>query len=156
MKITSKGRYGLRAMVDLAVNSETEPVSIHSIGERQDISDGYLEQLIAKLKRAGLVESIRGAAGGYRLARPTDKITAGEIVSAVEGKVDATQCRGGASCRGGAECLAHGLWSELNDRMAEFLNTQTLSDIRDRYEARHAHAAEAANESPVRVRMPAH
>ena len=73
MKITSKGRYGLRAMVDLAVNSETEPVSIHSIGERQDISDGYLEQLIAKLKRAGLVESIRGAAtvgggdlgGGY-------------------------------------------------------------------------------------------
>ena len=66
MKITSKGRYGLRAMVDLAVNSETEPVSIHSIGERQDISDGYLEQLIAKLKRAGLVESIRGAWHGRR------------------------------------------------------------------------------------------
>lgn len=102
------------------------------------------------------MQSVRGPGGGYRLARPTDKITAGEIVSAVEGKVDATQCRGGASCRGGAECLAHGLWSELNDRMAEFLNTQTLSDIRDRYEARHAHAAEAANESPVQVRMPAH
>ena len=63
---------------------------------------------------------------------------------------------GGSRGRGGAECLAHGLWSELNDRMAEFLNTQTLSDIRDRYEARHAHAAEAANESPVQVRMPAH
>ena len=156
MKLTTRGRFAVTRMIDLALYGDAGPVRLSDIARRQQISVAYLEQIFCKLRRAELVQSVRGPGGGYRLARPTDKITAGEIVSAVEGKVDATQCRGGASCRGGAECLAHGLWSELNDRMAEFLNTQTLSDIRDRYEARHAHAAEAANESPVRVRMPAH
>ena len=92
----------------------------------------YLEQIFCQLRRASLVKSVRGPGGGYLLGRPAAEITAGEIVRAVEGDVDASQCRGEATCRGGAECLAHGLWPELNVKMAEFLNSQTLQSIKDR------------------------
>ena len=92
MKLSTKGRYGLRAILDLAVYGKEQPVSIRSISERQDISERYLEQLIAKLKKAGLVESIRGAGGGYRIARPADTISVGEVLYVLEGSLNPVDC----------------------------------------------------------------
>lgn len=94
MKLTTRGRFAVTSMIDLALYGDAGPVRLSDIARRQQISVAYLEQIFCKLRRAELVQSVRGPGGGYRLARPTDKITAGEIVSAVEGKVDATQCRG--------------------------------------------------------------
>lgn len=156
MKLTTRGRFAVTSMIDLALYGEKGPVRLSDIARRQSISVAYLEQIFCKLRRAELVTSSRGPGGGYRLARGADEITAGEIVSAVEEQVDATQCKGGATCRGGAECLAHGLWSELNVRMAQFLNAQTLADIRERYEERRAahEAAARAREAVVRPPEP--
>ena len=132
MKITSKGRYGLRAMVDLAVNSETEPVSIHSIGERQDISDGYLEQLIAKLKRAGLVESIRGAAGGYRLARSAEEISVGDILLALEGNLTPIEC---PALEAESECVKEScvtkvVWKRIDDALKDAVDNISLQELK--------------------------
>ena len=139
MKLTTRGRFAVTSMIDLSLYGDSGPVRLLDIASRQQISLAYLEQIFCKLRRAKLVKSVRGPGGGYQLARDISEITAGEIVEAVEGQVDATQCRGGGTCRGGAECLAHGLWSDLNAKMAEFLNSQTLADIRTRYAERHAH-----------------
>lgn len=138
MKLTTRGRFAVTSMIDLALYGEDGPVRLADIARRQKMSLAYLEQIFCKLRRADLVRSVRGPGGGYLLARGTNLITAGEIVEAVDGQVDATQCRGGGTCRGGAECLAHGLWEELNQKMSEFLNAQTLADIKTRYAARHA------------------
>ena len=132
MKITSKGRYGLRAMVDLAVNSETEPVSIHSIGERQDISDGYLEQLIAKLRKAGLVTSVRGAGGGYKLAKPASEISVGDILRALEGSLDAVKCPGleeENSCDGSEFCVTKYVWQKINDSINRTVDEMKLDQL---------------------------
>ena len=132
MKITSKGRYGLRAMVDLAVNSETEPVSIHSIGERQDISDGYLEQLIAKLRKAGLVTSVRGAGGGYKLAKPASEISVGDILRALEGSLDAVNCPGleeESSCDGSEFCVTKYVWQKINDSINRTVDEMKLDQL---------------------------
>ena len=94
MKLSTKGRYGLRALIDLAVYSEDETVSIASIAARQNISESYLEQLIAKLRKAGLVTSIRGAGGGYKLAKPAEDISVGDILRALEGSLDPVECPG--------------------------------------------------------------
>ena len=135
MKITSRGRYGLRAMVDLAVNSETEPVSIHSIGERQDISDGYLEQLIAKLRRAGLVESIRGAAGGYRLARSADEISVGDILRALEGNLTPIECpaleaEAESECSKEGSCVTKIVWKRINDAVKDAVDNISLQELK--------------------------
>ena len=151
MKLTTRGRFAVTSMIDLALYGTKDPVRLSDIARRQQISVTYLEQIFCKLRRADLVVSSRGPGGGYRLARSLDRITAGEIVSAVEGKVDATQCRGDGSCRGGAECLAHGLWSELNSTLANFLNARTLSDIVERYTAQHGGEARV----PVSSILPA-
>lgn len=132
MKLTTRGRFAVTSMIDLALNAESRPVRLVDIARRQKMSLAYLEQIFCQLRRASLVKSVRGPGGGYLLGRPAAEITAGEIVRAVEGDVDASQCRGEATCRGGAECLAHGLWTELNVKMAEFLNSQTLQSIKDR------------------------
>ena len=94
MKLSTKGRYGLRALIDLALYSENETVSIASISARQNISESYLEQLIAKLRKAGLVTSVRGAGGGYKLAKPASEISVGDILRALEGSLDAVKCPG--------------------------------------------------------------
>lgn len=132
VKLTTRGRFAVTSMIDLALYADKGPVRLADVARRQKMSLPYLEQIFCKLRRAKLVESVRGPGGGYLLARAADDITAGEIVEAVEGQVDVSQCRGGATCRGGAECLAHGLWAELNVKMAEFLNSQTLQMIKDR------------------------
>lgn len=127
MKLSTKGRYGLRALIDLAVNSETESVSISSIAARQGISEAYLEQLMAKLKKAGLVISMRGAQGGYRLAKAANQISVGDVLRALEGNLDAVQCAGLSEegCQGASLCVSKYVWQKINESI-----TRTVDDIK--------------------------
>ena len=127
MKLSTKGRYGLRALIDLAVNSETESVSISSIAARQGISEAYLEQLMAKLKKAGLVISMRGAQGGYRLAKAANQISVGDVLRALEGNLDAVQCAGLSEegCQGASLCVSKYVWQKINESIA-----RTVDDIK--------------------------
>lgn len=135
MKLTTKGRYAVQAMADIAAAGKTSPVSLPDIAERQGISVGYLEQLFAKLRRAGLVDSVRGVAGGYRLARAADAICVSEIVDAVDEEIQTTACGGrsvgcqGAGTGAGARCLTHDLWNELGRQIGIFLSAVTLEDV---------------------------
>jgi Rrf2 family iron-sulfur cluster assembly transcriptional regulator len=136
MKLTTKGRYAVQAMADIAAaqlrgGEAAPPVSLPDVAERQGISAGYLEQLFAKLRRAGLVDSVRGVAGGYRLARRADAIRVSEIVDAVDEEIQTTACGGSAAgCQGsGARCLTHDLWDELGRQIEIFLAAVTLEDI---------------------------
>ena len=121
MKFSTKERYGLRAMIDLALHSETEHVSISSIAARQNISEAYLEQLVAKLKKAGLVVSSRGAQGGYKLAKPAEDISVGDVLRAVEGSLNAANCPGadGGVCRESPQCVSKYVWKKINDSIVE-------------------------------------
>ena len=137
MKLTTRGRFAVTSMIDLALYGGEHPIRLCDIASRQHISVPYLEHIFARLRRAELVVSVRGPGGGYLLARPKEEITAGEIVSALDGQVEETKCRGGASCLGGAECLAYGLWTDMNHHVAEFLYSRTLADILKLYAANH-------------------
>ena len=128
MRLTTKGRFAVTAMIDLALNSGDGPVTLAAISERQKISLSYLEQLFGKLRRYGLVESVRGPGGGYCLARPDADITIADVVRAVDEMLDATQCGGLQNCRQAQRCMTHELWSTLNDRIYEFLSSVTLAD----------------------------
>ena len=128
MRLTTKGRFAVTAMIDLALNSGEGPVTLAAISERQKISLSYLEQLFGKLRRYGLVESVRGPGGGYCLARPDADITLADVVRAVDEMLDATQCGGLQNCRQAQRCMTHELWSTLNDRIYEFLSSVTLAD----------------------------
>ena len=128
MKLSTKGRYGLRALIDLALYSENEAASIASISARQQISESYLEQLIAKLRKAGLVVSVRGAGGGYRLAKPASEITVGDILRALEGSLDAVHCPGleeEGSCEGSEFCVTKYVWQRINESI-----NRTVDEIR--------------------------
>ncbi len=132
MKLSTKGRYGLRAMIDLALHSETEPVSASSIAARQKISEGYLEQLIAKLKKSGLIISIRGAGGGYVLSRPMEEISAGDILRALEGNLDPVECPGFSgtdACEGSDVCVAKYVWKKINDSINRTVDEIKLKDL---------------------------
>ena len=128
MRLTTKGRFAVTAMIDLALNSGDGPVTLAAINERQKISLSYLEQLFGRLRRYGLVESVRGPGGGYCLARPDADITIADVVRAVDEMLDATQCGGLQNCRQAQRCMTHELWSTLNDRIYEFLSSVTLAD----------------------------
>ncbi|MGL4269879.1 MAG: Fe-S cluster assembly transcriptional regulator IscR [Plesiomonas sp.] len=129
MRLTSKGRYAVTAMLDVALHSEQGPVSLADISERQGISLSYLEQLFARLRKQGLVNSVRGPGGGYLLGKPSDQIAVGMVISAVDESVDATKCLGKGDCQGGARCLTHALWRDLSDRISGFLNNITLAEL---------------------------
>jgi Rrf2 family iron-sulfur cluster assembly transcriptional regulator len=129
MKLTSKGRYAVTAMLDLAFHSKTGPVSLAAISERQDISLSYLEQLFAKLRRTKLVASVRGPGGGYILSREPQFLSVGEIIEAVNENIDATKCHGKSDCLGGERCLTHSLWQNLSDRISDFLNQISLQEL---------------------------
>ncbi|MFR8548881.1 MAG: RrF2 family transcriptional regulator [Lachnospiraceae bacterium] len=120
MKLSTKGRYGLRALIDLAQHSEKDAVSISSIALRQNISESYLEQLVAKLKKAGLVVSIRGAQGGYRLAKPAQTISVGDILRALEGDLRAVECPAltPQGCQESQLCVAKYVWQKINESIA--------------------------------------
>ncbi len=131
MRLTTKGRYAVTAMLDLALHARTGPVSLADISERQTISVSYLEQLFAKLRRAELVKSVRGPGGGYYLARPGEQIFVAEIIDAVDESVDATRCAGQGDCQQGLTCLTHELWSDLSGKIHEFLAAINLQQLTD-------------------------
>lgn len=131
MKLSTKGRYGLRAMIDLAQYSEQETVSISSISQRQNISESYLEQLMAKLRKAGLVMSIRGAQGGYRLAKPADTISVGDVLRALEGNLKAVECTAHTDkgCQGADLCVTKYVWERINESIARTVDEMMLSQL---------------------------
>lgn len=131
MELTTRGRYAVMAMADLARFSAGEPVALASIAERQMLSLAYLEQLFARLRRAGLVVSARGRSGGYKLGRPAGQIPIADILKAVEEETRMTRCSGeqGAGCVGEERCLTHGLWQALGQHITQFLGSVTLADV---------------------------
>ncbi|WP_127960211.1 Fe-S cluster assembly transcriptional regulator IscR [Serratia microhaemolytica] len=129
MRLTSKGRYAVTAMLDVALHSQIGPVSLADISERQGISLSYLEQLFSRLRKHGLVASVRGPGGGYRLGKDATEIAVGEVITAVDESVDATRCQGNSDCQGGERCLTHALWRDLSDRISGFLNNITLAEM---------------------------
>ena len=129
MKLTTKGRYAVTAMLDLGLRYGEGAVTLSDIAKRQGISLSYLEQLFAKLRRNGLVDSVRGPGGGYSLARDPSEISVAEIVLAINENIDARRCAGESNCSGNEPCLTHGLWEELSDRISSFLNSITLADL---------------------------
>lgn len=129
MRLTSKGRYAVTAMLDVALHSQDSPVPLADISERQGISLSYLEQLFAKLRKAGLVSSVRGPGGGYRLGQEPETISVGHVIDAVDESVDATKCAGKGDCQGGVRCLTHTLWCDLSSRISDFLNNITLGQL---------------------------
>ena len=131
MRLTTKGRFAVTAMIDLALRSGEGPVTLAGISERQKISLSYLEQLFGKLRRCSLVDSVRGPGGGYCLARPSTQITVADIVRAVDETLDATQCGGKENCKDEERCMTHELWTTLNTKMYDYLTSVTLSDLVD-------------------------
>lgn len=129
MKLTTKGRYAVTAMLDLAVHQQSDAVALADIAARQGISLSYLEQLFAKLRRKGLVASVRGPGGGYSLALPASRISVAQIVVAINENIDATRCGGEENCHGEERCLTHQLWTELSRRIYEFLDDITLAAL---------------------------
>ena len=133
MKLSTKGRYGLQAILDVACHPEEQPVPISSIAARQDLSEAYLEQLMAKLKKAGLIESQRGAAGGYLLAKDASSISVGDVLRALEGGLDACSCPGlkgdGSSCKGADACVTKYVWEKINESIARTVDEITLERL---------------------------
>ena len=132
MRLTTKGRFAVTAMIDLGLRQNSGPVTLAAISQRQQISLSYLEQLFGKLRRHELVESTRGPGGGYTLARSPTEITVADIILSVDEPLDATQCGGKENCLGeGARCMTHDLWASLNVRMVEFLDSVSLQKLVD-------------------------
>lgn len=129
MKLTSKGRYAVTAMLDVTIHAISGPVSLADISERQGISLSYLEQLFSRLRKQGLVTSVRGPGGGYRLGRCSAQIAVADVISAVNESVDATKCAGKGNCQDGEQCLTHSLWEGLSQRIEEFLQNISLSEL---------------------------
>ncbi|MDA8421281.1 MAG: Fe-S cluster assembly transcription factor [Pseudomonadota bacterium] len=152
MKLTTKGRYAVTAMLDLALHYEQGAVTLSDIAGRQGISLSYLEQLFARLRRSGLVESVRGPGGGYNLATAPGQISVAEIILAINENIDATRCGGEKNCDGEERCLTHYLWQGLSERIHEFLSGITLADLVDRSTvqevARRQHDRDRAAASP--------
>lgn len=131
MKLTSRGRYAVTAMFDIALRPEGERVTLNEISQRQGISLSYLEQIFARLRRAGLVSSLRGPGGGYTLARPAAEISVADIIHAVDEVLDARYCQGGRDCHNGQECLSHMLWNDLSEKIEAYLHEITLQQLID-------------------------
>lgn len=131
MRLTTKGRFAVTAMADLAMCGGHSPVTMAAISERQRISLSYLEQLFGKLRRSKIVESVRGPGGGYYLARPAAKITIAEIIVAVDEPLDATSCGGKGNCHDERQCLTHELWMGLNEKIYDYLTSVTLQQLVD-------------------------
>lgn len=144
MRLTTKGRYAVTAMLDLALHGEDGPVSLADISGRQNISLSYLEQLFAKLRRNELVRSVRGPGGGYLLARNLQEIFVAEIIDAVNEAVDATGCRGSGDCQQGEVCLTHHLWDDLSQQIHGFLSQISLANLVSRSEVQDIKARQEA------------
>ena len=134
MRLTTKGRYAVTAMLDLALHGDQGPVSLADISRRQGISLSYLEQLFARLRREKLVVSVRGPGGGYRLSRSNDQVFIAEVVDAVNESLDTTRCSHKGDCQNGEMCLTHHLWSDLSDQIHQFLSRISLADLMNKRE----------------------
>jgi len=146
MRLTTKGRFAVTAMIDLALRQGKGPVTLSGISQRQAISLSYLEQLFGKLRRHEIVESIRGPGGGYSLARRADKVTVADIIIAVDEPLDATQCGGKENCHGadaatGVRCMTHELWATLNEKMVDYLDSVSLQDLVDQQKQKNSEQA---------------
>jgi Rrf2 family iron-sulfur cluster assembly transcriptional regulator len=142
VRLTTKGRYAVTAMLDLAIHQGQRPIALADIAQRQGISLSYLEQLFARLRRRSLVTSVRGPGGGYNLARDAREIFVAEVIGAVDENVDTTRCGGAHNCQNNGPCLTHDLWRDLSDRIYEYLNHISLQDLV---------ARRGAREAPVRL-----
>ncbi len=129
MKLTTKSRYAVTAMLDIAYYDKGKPISLPEIAERQAISLSYLEQLFARLKKNGLVESIKGPGGGYRLSKDANDIVISEVIKAVDESVETTACNGKANCHNNQQCLSHNLWEDLGEEINNFLSDVTLQQV---------------------------
>jgi len=129
MRLTTKGRFAVTAMIDVAMHSINGPATLAAVSERQKISLSYLEQLFGKLRRSGLVASVRGPGGGYRLASSSEKVSVADIIVAVDEPIDATQCGGQENCHDDRRCMTHELWASLNSHIFDFLQSVTLAEL---------------------------
>ncbi|MBK8335281.1 MAG: Fe-S cluster assembly transcriptional regulator IscR [Sterolibacteriaceae bacterium] len=129
MRLTTKGRFAVTAMIDLALRQDAGPVTLAGISERQRISLSYLEQLFGKLRRHRIVGSVRGPGGGYQLAKAVESISVADIIVAVDEPLDATSCGGKQNCKDDQRCMTHELWTSLNEKMFDFLNSVSLADL---------------------------
>ncbi|MBX2868173.1 MAG: Rrf2 family transcriptional regulator [Acidiferrobacterales bacterium] len=162
MKLTTKGRYAVTAMIDLAMNQSVGPVSLKSISDSQGISLSYLEQLFSKMKRNDLVVGSRGPGGGYVLARDTHRISIADIILAVDEPLDITECEGEQNCNDGRRCLSHDLWSDLSDQLHAFLAGIHLGELMERsgigenrqFDATHSETSKLTRQDGQRVAVP--
>ena len=165
MRLTTKGRFAVTAMIDLALRQDNGPVTLAAISQRQQISLSYLEQLFGKLRRHELVESTRGPGGGYSLGRKASEITVADIITSVDEPLDATHCGGKENCHGaGGRCMTHDLWTSLNTRMLEFLESVTLQKLVDDQLAKGLHVEDKPSvkraisamplSKPIRINAP--
>jgi len=136
MRLTTKGRYAVTAMLDLALRQEQGPIRLAGISDRQGISLSYLEQLFAQLRRQKLVRSVRGPGGGYHLGRQASTISVAEVIAAVNEDTDTTRCGGAGDCHEGEICLTHHLWQDLSDQVRDFLQSISLGDLVERQDIR--------------------
>lgn len=145
LKLTTKGRYAVTAMLDLALNAESGPVSLAAIAGRQELSVSYLEQLFVKLRRQGLVRSSRGPGGGYSLSKESSSVSVADIIAAVDESVDATSCSGKGNCQEGTTCITHHLWDDLTQQIRMFLGGISLADLVRRREIQTLHAKQSSS-----------
>ena len=131
MRLTTKGRFAVTALLDLAMQQGNSPVTLSDISQRQKISLSYLEQLFAKLRQSELVDSVRGPGGGYCLAKTLDKVSVADIIIAVDEPIDTTQCAGKENCHNDSKCMTHDLWAKLNDLIFDYLGAVTLQQLVD-------------------------
>jgi Rrf2 family iron-sulfur cluster assembly transcriptional regulator len=129
MRLTTRGRYAVTAMLDLAIHLDAGPVSLSEIADRHSISQSYLEQLFARLRKQGLVAGLRGPRGGYKLGRPDHTISVADVIDAVDESIDATGCSGQQNCRGDRPCLTHDLWEDLSCEIRNYLSGLSLSEL---------------------------
>lgn len=132
MRLTTKGRYAVTAMLDLALHYGEGPITLADIAQRQGISLSYLEQLFARLRKRSLVSSVRGPGGGYNLGREAEGIFVAEVITAVDETVDTTRCHGAHNCQNNERCLTHDLWQDLSDRIYEYLDNISLQELVNR------------------------
>lgn len=129
MRLTTKGRFAVTAMLDIALYEADKPVTLAGISERQSISLSYLEQLFSRLRKQGLVSSVRGPGGGYRIAKAHHEISVSDIITAVDEQIDATQCGGNENCHDEGPCMTHELWASLNRKILDYLSGVSLADM---------------------------
>lgn len=148
MRLTTKGRYAVTAMLDLAIHYESEAITLRQIAENQKISLSYLEQLFAKLRRNDLVKGMRGPGGGYQLARSADEISIADIIIAVDEPMEFTDCHGKANCKDGEQCLSHHLWAQLTQQLETFLSGIYLGALMQNNKAIESQKVNFQNENP--------